>query len=329
MQRIKAIGLTSGGLDSTLAALVLKHQGIEVVQVCFRTPFFGDRNARDASERTGIPLIVTDITDRYLDMLAAPKHGFGRNMNPCIDCHTLMVRIAGELMGPQEAHFVFTGEVLGQRPMSQTLRSLAQVARESGIGARLLRPLSARCLAETFPEEQGWVDRSLLPDFKGRSRKPQIALAEELGLESYPAPAGGCRLTEEVFSRRLRDLFTHRGPRPEVWEMEILKTGRHFRMKSGLKLVVGRDKEENDALLSLTPEPIPALQCADIPGPVVLVPEGAAPGELQDAADLAASYGDVGEGEEARVVVLRPIGGPFPPQRGRSRPKAEFAPFII
>ncbi|MBU2053859.1 MAG: tRNA 4-thiouridine(8) synthase ThiI, partial [Proteobacteria bacterium] len=207
--KVKGIALFSGGLDSTLAVKVISDQGIEVRGITFETPFFGAAKARAAAAGIGLPLQVLDITEEHLKMLRAPRYGYGKNMNPCIDCHTLMLKIAGRKMEEEGADFVFTGEVLGERPMSQGKQSLQVVAKNAGYPDRILRPLSAKLLPETEPEREGKVDRSRLCDLQGRGRKRQMEMAAHYRIASYPAPAGGCLLTDPIFSRRLRDLFAH------------------------------------------------------------------------------------------------------------------------
>jgi len=195
MGKVKALGLCSGGLDSLLAGLVLKKQGIDVEWINFETPFFSAEKARNAAKSANIPLTVLDITTSYLEMLKHPSCGYGKNMNPCLDCHAFMFKIAGMRMQDKGFDFMFSGEVLGQRPMSQTRPSLRYVEKTSGFDGYILRPLSAKLLSETVPERQGKVNRSLLFGFSGRSRKPQIELANQYGVTQYPAPAGGCLLT--------------------------------------------------------------------------------------------------------------------------------------
>ncbi|MBC7106165.1 MAG: tRNA 4-thiouridine(8) synthase ThiI, partial [Firmicutes bacterium] len=238
---MKALALLSGGLDSMLAAKLIQEQGIEVIGVAFTSPFFGPEKARRAAEWLGIPLHVIDITEDLIPILIRPKYGYGRNMNPCIDCHTLMVRKAGELMEELGASFIVTGEVLGERPKSQNAAALRIVARDSGMEGYLLRPLSAKLLPPTVPEEKGWVDRERLMGIQGRSRKPQMALAEKYGLKEYPSPAGGCLLTDPGLSRRLKGLLAEK-PVPEPKDLELLKYGRHFKSPEGARIVVARTK---------------------------------------------------------------------------------------
>jgi tRNA-specific 2-thiouridylase len=302
---MKAICVFSGGLDSMLAAELLRAQGIDVLGFFLETPFFSPKKARESAQSMGLPIKVVDITKRHMAMLKHPKHGYGANMNPCIDCHALMFKIAGEMLEKERADFVLTGEVLGQRPMSQNKKSLALIASESGLEGFLLRPLSAKRLPMTIPEEKGWVKRELLMDFQGRSRKPQIELARTLNIEGYPSPAGGCLLTEEVFSRRLRDLFSSQS-NPDLREFELLKLGRHFRVSPHTKLVVGRNKDENKEIRTLSGQNDLILISAFVPGPTVLYLGSFSDASLELAAAITASYSDV---EDFKEIAVRVIGG--------------------
>jgi tRNA-uridine 2-sulfurtransferase len=288
---IRALGLFSGGLDSMLAAAVLRTQGIDVGLICFVTPFFGAERARGSAAHLGLPLREVDLTEKFLPLIYHPPHGWGRGHNPCIDCHILMVREAGALMAAAGFDFLFTGEVLGQRPMSQNRGSLNLIARESGLAHLLLRPLSAKFLKTTQPEAEGWVDRERLLNLSGRGRKRQMALASEYGITRYPAPAGGCLLTDPGYAARLKELLGHvrEASRPDL---ELLKWGRHFRLAGGAKAVVGRTQRENEAILALR-SPGDSLLKVDIyPGPVVLVRGAASGQDLEEAAGLAAAYSD-------------------------------------
>ena len=265
------VGLLSGGLDSILAICVLREQNIRIEAVAFITPFFGPGNAQKAVKMLNVPLHVVDITDVHLQMLKKPKHGYGSGMNPCIDCHALMFREAGKLMQQWGADFLFSGEVLGERPMSQNKQSLRVVARDSGFEEYIIRPLSAKLLPITRPEQEGKVDRERLLDIQGRSRKRQMELAKQYGITEYPEPAGGCRLTEPNFSKRLKDLMTHHA-NFSVRDIELLKVGRHLRLAEQVKCIVGRNEQENTAIEELRrPEDI-LLAPAEIPGPAVLIP---------------------------------------------------------
>ena len=324
---VRALGLTSGGLDSILSALVLKEQGIEVAWVNFETPFFSADRARRAALSTGIPLTVENITTAYIEMLRDPHCGYGTNMNPCLDCHALMLKTAGSMMKREGFHFLFTGEVLGQRPMSQTKPSLRYVEKASGFEGHILSPLSAKLLPPTIPEERRLVDRRRLLDISGRSRKPQMKLAEAFGIDDYPAPAGGCLLTDPGFSRRVKDLLEHQedlAPR----DFELLKFGRHFRLQHDDKVIVGRTKEDNPQILGLADsEKDVHLRMLDVPGPIALIRFGARDETIREAAALCASYSKVKSGQPARVSVHRAGGSQILTILAESRQK--FRPLLI
>ncbi len=299
--KAKGIGLFSGGLDSILAAKIIMALGIQVTGVTCTTPFFSPEKAKAAAKEIGIHLIEVDITKEHLDMLKAPKYGYGKNMNPCIDCHTLMLKIAGRMMEDREADFIFTGEVLGQRPMSQNRQSLSIVAKNSGYQEYILRPLSALLLPATRPEIEGKVDRQRLLAIKGRGRKDQIEMARRYGVDHYSAPAGGCLLTDPMFSRRLRDLFRH-GLDFEIRDIELLKYGRHFRINEFSKAIVGRNSVENEALQRLSHEEDIVIHMEQFPGPTVIVPYGGDKTTLLAAASLCASYSDAPKDEEVSAL---------------------------
>lgn len=325
-----AYGIFSGGLDSLLAARLLMELGVEVRLLTFVTPFFGAERALISAGTIGLTSRAVDITGPHLEMMYKPKYGFGRFMNPCIDCHALMFREAGRIMLAEGGDFLFSGEVLGQRPKSQTRPALDLVARASGYADYILRPLSAQVLPPTRIETEGLVDRGKLMGFSGRNRKPQTRLAARFGLTSYPSPAGGCLLTDPAFSRRLQDLAAHEH-RYSARDAELLKWGRHLRWSPECKLIVGRNEKENDALESLTVPGDLRLLVEDIPGPLGLIPGGAAC--LPDSPDLAlaaaitAAYSDAPTGHQARVLIFH--------QEPRGtidlvvRPKAEFSNFMI
>jgi tRNA-specific 2-thiouridylase len=286
-----------------LAAQSIRARGIEVLALFFETPFFASRKARKSAQSIDLPLRIVDITDRHLEIVKRPKHGYGGNMNPCIDCHTLMFRIAGEMLEREAANFVISGEVLGQRPMSQNKKSLVLIASESGLGKLLLRPLSAKHLPVTIPEEKGWVDRELLMDFQGRTRKPQMELARKFNIQNYPSPAGGCLLTEKVFSRRLKDLFlSEKGL--DIKDLELLKLGRHFRIAPHSKLVVGRNKSENEKIREVSGANDLVLSSVSVPGPTVLILGHSSDAVLKLAAAITVAYSDVEVGESVAVRVM-------------------------
>ena len=289
-RQVKALGLCSGGLDSMLAALVLKDQGIDVTWISFETPFFDATAARSASRQTGIPLIVKDITEAYMQMMKAPKAGFGKNMNPCMDCHTMMFKTAGAMMKGLGADFLFSGEVVGQRPKSQTKNALRYVEKNSGFDGYILRPLSAGILPETLPEQNGLVDRSLLCAISGRSRKIQAQMAEHYGIKKYPSPAGGCLLTDKGYSQRLRDLLYVQNCEDPI-QLHLLKYGRHFRLDGTSKLVVGRNRGENKRIMNLyDPKLHIRLRSASLPGPDSLFFGEVSETALQTAAQITAGY---------------------------------------
>jgi tRNA-specific 2-thiouridylase len=310
---VVALSLLSGGLDSMLAAKLLVDQGIKVIGVNFcgaycPRPAAGKSNAEKAAETLGIELVTLPIDDDFVAMVKRPKHGWGKNMNPCIDCHTLMIRKAWKYGESRGALLIATGEVLGQRPMSQNREALAKVARDSGVGGRLLRPMSAKLLDETEPEKEGLVDRSRLLDFQGRQRTPQMELAARYRITEYPAPAGGCLLTEKVYSKRLADAFDH--GEGTLAMMELLRFGRHFRLPSGARLIVGRDEPENDELLRRKPAGAVVIDAGDLPGPVgIVIGEGSGvqgskgPGDGVLAARICARFSDKRKDRIARVVV--------------------------
>lgn len=300
---VRALGLASGGLDSILSALILKEQDIEVAWINFETPFFSSDKARRAARITGVPLRVKKISARYIEMLKDPHCGYGANANPCLDCHALMLEIAGSIMAKDHFDFLFTGEVLGQRPMSQTKPSLRYVEKRSGFAGYILRPLSAKLLPPTVPEEEGLVDRERLLGFSGRSRKPQMALAAAFGITDYPAPAGGCLLTDRGFSRRVKDLLKHRAE-PQERDFELLKHGRHFRLHDACKAVVGRTQQDNRQISRfLDPKTDVVLRTVDMPGPVVVIPYGAPEEMVREAARLCVAYTKAKVGQSVKVCI--------------------------
>ncbi len=295
----KAVALYSGGLDSTLAILSLLRQGIEVKAVTFMTHFGCDLSDRSscsknpfaAAEQFGFEVKLSHLSEKFVGIVKNPKFGHGRNMNPCMDCRILMLKEAKVFMEMIGADFLVTGEVLGQRPMSQRRDSLAIIDRETGLKGLILRPLSAKLLKPTIAEEQGLVNRALLHGLSGRSRKPQMALAVEYGLTDYPAPAGGCLLTEPNYAYRLRELLDH-DPNPSFDDLHLLRLGRHFRIAPDCKVIVGRDKEENDAIFALKGPQDVFLRIEDHGSPIALIRGDADEGRIAVAASLCARYSD-------------------------------------
>ena len=291
----RGLVLFSGGLDSQLAVCVLRAQGCHVEGVVFDSPFFNIQAAHAAARSLAVPLQVVGFTADIAELVGHPPHGFGAAMNPCIDCHARMIRRAGERMRELGWDFVATGEVLNQRPMSQSRRALAQVARDSGFADCLIRPLSALLLEPTRPELDGRVDRARLLDLSGRSRHAQAALAEQYGIRDYPTPAGGCLLTEKQFCRKLQDLKDHEGLGNHA-DLERLRLGRHFRLPGGAKCIVGRNAAENAQLARRLQPGETLLRPLSAPGPHVVVVAGAGDADLDLALGLCAGYCDAGEG---------------------------------
>lgn len=266
---MRAIALISGGLDSILAAGLIKDCGIEVIGLNFKIPFCRPQKKTNPKiHQLGIELKSIDISEEFLEIIKNPRYGFGSNMNPCIDCKILMLKKAKELMPKFGAKFIITGEVLGQRPMSQNRQALELIEKRAGLQGLLLRPLSAKLLSKTFPEKEGWINRDKLLDFNGRSRQPQIALAGKLRIKDYQQPAGGCLLTDPQFAKRVKDLLNHKELNLE--NIELLKIGRHFRLSQKTKLVVGRDERENADLLTKVKEGDYLFMPRDIAGPSAL-----------------------------------------------------------
>jgi len=308
----KAIALYSGGLDSTLAILVMQKQGIEVTAVTFLNHFGCDISDRSscskdpfaASLKFGFKVKLSHLSDKFMEIVKNPKHGHGKNMNPCVDCRILMLREAKELMQMTGADFIITGEVLGQRPMSQRRDCFPLVDREADVKGLVLRPLSAKHLKKTIPEEQGLVDREQLYGFTGRSRKPQMALAAELGLMEYPAPAGGCLLTDPIYSSRLKDLLFHT-PNPDYKDINFLRVGRHFRLSSDCKIVVGRNHAENESIKAFAGVEDPLLRVIGHGSPFAVILGRVTDEAVSVAASLCGRYSDGKHLPEVNVLMTR------------------------
>ena len=293
----KAVALFSGGLDSMLAIKLMLEQGIEVHALNFLTIFCTCTSrgcmhqATKAAGQLQVPLKVMNITEEYMEVVKAPKHGRGRNMNPCIDCRIFTFRKARDFMEEIGASFVITGEVLGERPMSQRRNAIEIIERESGLKRRIVRPLSAKLFEPSIPEEAGVVDRDKLLDIQGRRRDRQITLAKELGVNDYPCPAGGCLLTDRGFSNRLKDLFKHT-PDYNINDLHLLKVGRHFRIRDDVKLFIGRNEEENKKLISLSRPGDYVFDVVDIPSPIALARGELTREDVQIVSSILARYSD-------------------------------------
>ncbi|MCE5194930.1 MAG: thiamine biosynthesis protein [Nitrospiraceae bacterium] len=305
-----AIALYSGGLDSTLAILAVLRQGIEVTAVKFLTHFGCDASDKSscskdpfsAGEKFGFEIKLSHLADKFIDIVKNPKHGHGRNMNPCIDCRILMLKEAKEFMKITNADFIITGEVVGQRPMSQMKNTLYKIDKEAGVKGLVLRPLSAKILEPTIPEINGIIEREKLYDFSGRSRKNQISLAKEFELTDYPMPAGGCLLTEPNYSLRLRELLMN-NPNPTLNDLHLLRVGRHFRLSPSCKLIVGRDEKDNLSIEKLAKENDYLLTVENFGSPLALLSGEGCEEFVSLSASICARYSDAKHISEVEVSV--------------------------
>lgn len=308
----KALALLSGGLDSTLAVKVMLDQGIEVEALNFTSPFCTctGRNAGCKSEAVrvasefNIPIKVMNKGIDYLEVVRNPRHGYGKGLNPCIDCRIFLLRKAREYMAESGADFVITGEVLGQRPMSQRRDTLRVIERESGLEGLLLRPLSAMHFSPTTPELEGWVDRNKLLSISGRSRKEQMRIAEELDVKNYPCPAGGCLLTETSFVPKIRDVFDH-SDALNIRDFRLLRIGRHFRIGQRTKVIIGRDEADNALIENNVQQGEVQLRWIDGGSPLGMMTGVADDSLIALAARLVLRYTKAEAGQECRVKIVR------------------------
>ncbi len=303
--KARAVFLVSGGLDSILAAAIMKKQAVEGVCLYFRNPFAAGLRASDiaknAADKLGYLFRRADFGDDFLRIVENPKHGYGKNMNPCIDCRIYQFKKALEIMRQEGADFIVTGEVIGQRPMSQRRETMNLIDRESGAEGLVLRPLSARLLEPTVPEKTGLVDRNTLLDISGRSRRRQLELAAELGIEKFESPAGGCRLTMKEYSEKLRDLIENSGKADES-EIKLLNIGRHFRIGPCFKVIAGRNKAENELLESTAPDESIKLKPADKKGPLCIGSGRVSDENIFLMARICGRYTDAGGDEEIKFI---------------------------
>ena len=306
-QQRKAVALISGGLDSLLAAKVIQEQGVHVEGINFYTGFCVEghthairkkdrakpkrNNALWVAEQLGMKLHIVDIIEEYKEVLFNPKHGYGANLNPCLDCKIFMVKKAHEWILENGFDFIITGEVIGQRPMSQRKDTMPVISHDSGAKDLLLRPLCAKNLPETLPEREGWVDRGSLYDFSGRTRKPQMALAEKFGFEDYAQPAGGCCfLTDAQYSVKLADLWQARGEKNyEMDDIMLLKVGRHLRPSQDFKLIISREEGEGNFMQGYRNQYV-SLRTISHPGPLALIDGEDSEQNLELAARILARY---------------------------------------
>ncbi|MDP3788797.1 MAG: 7-cyano-7-deazaguanine synthase [Candidatus Omnitrophota bacterium] len=316
----KAIILLSGGLDSILAAKLALEQGVEVLAINFLTIFCTcthkgcQHAATKAAQELKIPLKVMNITEEYLQVIKNPKHGYGSNMNPCIDCRIFIFKKAKEYMKDVGASFLVTGEVLGERPMSQRRNAILLIEKEAGLKGLILRPLSAKLFDPTIPEREGIVERDKLLDIRGRCRKPQMALAKEFGINDYPCPAGGCLLTDPGFANRIKDLIEHKALNMD--NVKLLKYGRHFRFSNNTKLIVGRDEKENEILKSIAKNDDILFELTDRESPTSILRGGASEDLIRLGAGITAyhtkfrgeksisvDYGKSGSAEKETIII--------------------------
>ncbi|MDD3475562.1 MAG: 7-cyano-7-deazaguanine synthase [Sulfurimonas sp.] len=302
---MKAIALFSGGLDSTLALKLIIDQGIEVLAVNINTGFGSTKDRLEHMQnmcaQVGAELKIIDIESEYLqDVLFDPKHGYGKNFNPCIDCHAKMFAVAKRVMESEGASFLISGEVLGQRPMSQNKDAMQTVLNESNCDGLLLRPLSAKALAPTLAEINGWVDREKLEGIVGRSRDRQLELVAEIGLEDFESPGGGCLLTDENFAKKMLDFIKY--DKFEVKDIPVMKFGRHLRLPDGAKLVVGRNKDENLHLQNIDSQKYNHVKTVALPGPHSLLSKNATKADRELAAKIILTYCKTKEDTEYTIL---------------------------
>ncbi len=298
MKRL-AIALLSGGLDSTLAVKVILDNGIKVVALNFVSTFCTctSKNSTCKSEAVrvaeefGVPIKVMNKGENYIDIIRNPKYGYGKGINPCVDCRIYMYKLAKSYMEDIGASFIFTGEVIGQRPMSQRREVFKVVEEESGLEGLIVRPLCAKHLEPTEPEKAGIISRDELLNFIGRTRRPQISLAESLSIKDYPCPAGGCLLTDKIFARKVRDILKHK-PRVTTKDLQLLRCGRHFRTPDGVKIVVGRDQIDNMKISNLRQVRDALIEPVGFQGPVALVCGGSRNGATTLAGRMILKYAE-------------------------------------
>ncbi len=306
---IRVIATYSGGLDSILAAVLMKRLGFDVlllhVQHLFSANETGRQRLREAADRAGLPLYIVDASEQHLETIRHPKHGYGQGMNPCIDCRIFMLKIAKRVMEERGAAFVVTGEVLGQRPKSQHYKALLQAAEESRLGERLVRPLCAQLLPETLPVTQGWIEPSELLAIHGRSRSEQMRMAEAFGVSDYPQPAGGCVLIEKAYADRVRDAFSHLGKDVVgLTQFRLFGLGRHFRIAENVKVIIGRNHQENEQLATLAEGRI-RIDPTSVMGPTTLIEGDPTDEQLALVCSMAARYCDGSPDAEVKFNVVR------------------------
>ncbi|MEM3006693.1 MAG: tRNA (5-methylaminomethyl-2-thiouridylate)-methyltransferase [Candidatus Nitrosotenuis sp.] len=308
-EKRKVVALLSGGLDSQLAVKMIQKQGFEVSAVAIKTPFCDfdcgrgcGFEIRERADALGVKLKTVYLGDEYIEMLKNPKHGFGSGMNPCIDCRAMMFKAAKKHMEEIGAEFIISGEVLGQRPMSQHGPALKTIEKESELEGYIVRPLSGALLPKTIPEENGLIKREQLGMIRGRTRKPQLQLAKEFGIENPPNAGGGCLLTDPAFATRAKDLFKHTDT-PTTNDIDLLKIARHFRLDEKTKLIVGRNKDENEMIKSLALPDDVIFYAKDHVGPVALLRGKNIETHKQLCAAITLRYSDAPKQQEGTIIV--------------------------
>lgn len=291
--------LFSGGLDSILLVKILREQGIDVAGINFVSYFFNEDVAVKAAKKLKLKLRIVDFSDEHLAIVKNPRYGYGKAMNPCIDCHLLMLRKAREIMRKEKFDLVATGEVLGERPMSQNKQALELIEEKSGLKGFLLRPLSAKLLEPTMAEKKGLIDGSKLFDISGRSRKKQMSLAKKWRIKEYPSPAGGCCLTDLQFAKRFKEMFKH-WPDCQGKDVKLLKLGRHFWLDENL-IIVGRNEQENKEIREMSLKGDILIEPKEFPGPSILIrgQKRILNSSLIKAKELVFRYSGKGSGEKA------------------------------
>ncbi len=301
---MRALALFSGGLDSVLAMKIIQNQGIEVIAVNINIGFGSTTNRKEHMEnmcnQIGVELKILDLRESYLkEVLFNPKYGYGKNFNPCIDCHGFMFRFTGELLKEYDADFMISGEVLGQRPMSQRKDAMKSVQKLSNHDDLIVRPLSAKLMPPSKPELEGWIDRDKLLDISGRSRDRQLQFAKEIGLKDFESPSGGCLLIDIQFSNRLRDFVDN--DKLEVEDIDTLKLGRHLRLPNGVKLIIGRNKDDNEKLKNTNSNKYYKVNIIDATGPICLFQKNSSKEDIQLATNIILTYGRTDKEKEYEV----------------------------
>ena len=295
MKKIKAVALFSGGLDSLLSVRIMLNMNIHIYAIHFKTPFLSQKEdnveqAKKSARTLNIDLTTYSFGKEYIEMVKQPQFGYGKNVNPCIDCRIMMLKEAKKYMEKLKADLIITGEVLGERPMTQNKKTMALIEKESGLSGKIIRPLSAKLLEPIIAEKSGLIKRDMLFAISGRSRKPQIKLAETFGITSYPSPAGGCLLTDPIFAKKLKNAFRY--GEDTINDIILLQYGRHFRFPSGAKIIVGRNQAENKTISTFLRRNDICLEALGVPSPLVILRNSKGEDDVQISASICLKYSD-------------------------------------